>query len=80
MVKRRLAAHKRMQDAVYHWAGIAVLRDPICKAKYAALRARGHGHARALRSIGDHLIAVACAMLTSQTEFDRDLSLSSSAA
>ena len=32
MVKRRLAAHKRLQDAVYHWAGIAVLRDPLCKA------------------------------------------------
>ena len=70
MVKRRLAAHKRLQDAVYHWAGIAVLRDPLCKAKYAALRARGHGHARALRSIADRLIAVACAMLETQTDFD----------
>lgn len=80
MVKRRLAAHKRLQDAVYHWAGIAVLRDPLCKAKYAALRARGHGHARALRSIGDRLIAVACAMLTSQTEFDPNRSSSARAA
>ena len=80
MVKRRLAAHKRLQDAVYHWAGIAVLRDPLCKAKYAALRARGHGHARALRSIGDRLIAVACAMLASQTEFDPDRSPRASAA
>ena len=80
MVKRRLAAHKRLQDAVYHWAGIAVLRDPLCKAKYAALRARGHGHARALRSIGDRLIAVACAMLLSQTEFDPNRSSSPIAA
>ncbi|MCY3730462.1 MAG: IS110 family transposase [Rhodospirillaceae bacterium] len=76
MVKRRLAAHKRLQDAVYHWAGIVLVRDPLCKAKYAALRARGHGHARALRSIGDRLIAVACAMLTGQTEFDPNRSSS----
>ena len=70
IVKRRLAAHKRLQHAVCHWAGKAVQRDPVCQAKYAALRARGHGHARALRSVADRLIAVACAMLTNQTEFD----------
>ena len=80
MVKRRLAAHKRLQDAVYHRAGIAVLRDPLCKAKYAALRARGHGHARALPSIADRLIAVACAMLASQTEFNPGRSRNPSAA
>ena len=68
MVKRRLAAHKRLQDAVNHRAGIAVLRDPFCKAEYAALRARGHRHACALRSHGDRLIAVACAMPTSPNE------------
>lgn len=70
IVKRRLAAHKRLQDAAYHWSGNAILRDPVCKAKYASLRARGHGHSRALRSIADRLIAVACAMLKTQTEFD----------
>ncbi len=70
VVKRRLAAHKRLQDAVYHWAGVAVVTDPRCKARYAALRARGHGHARALRSVADRLITVACAMLKNQTIFD----------
>ena len=70
IVRRRLAAHKRLQDAIYHWSGNAILKDPVCKAKYAALRARGHGHSRALRSIADRLMATACAMLVTQTDFD----------
>ena len=61
------AAHARLRDAVYHWARIAVQRDAVSKAKYAALRAHGHGHARALRSVADRLLAVACAMLRTQT-------------
>ena len=70
IVVRRLAAHNRLQNAVYHWAAVAVQHDPVSKAKYAALRARGHKHARALRSVADRLLAVACAMLENQTTFD----------
>ena len=70
IVIRRLAAHNRLQDAVYHWAAVAAQRDPVSRAKYRALRARGHGHARALRSVGDRLLGVACAMLESQTRFN----------
>ncbi|WP_423929050.1 IS110 family transposase [Candidatus Palauibacter sp.] len=70
LVVRRLAAHPRLRDAVYHWARVAVQHDPVSKAKYAALRARGHGHARALRSVADRLLAVACAMLRTQTRYD----------
>lgn len=44
-----------------------VSKMPLCKARYAALRARGQGHAHALRSAEDHLLAVACAMLTTQS-------------
>ena len=72
IVVRRLAAHNRLRDAVYHWARVAVRYDPISKAKYAALRARGHRHARALRSVADRLLAVACAMLENQTLFVSD--------
>ncbi len=67
LVVRRLAAHPRLRDAVYHWTRTAVQHDAVSKAKYAALRAPGHGHARALRSVADRLFAVACAMLTTQT-------------
>ena len=69
-VQRRRAANRRLGNAVYHWARVAVQRDPISRAKYAALRQRGHGHARALRSVGDRLLGVACVMLENQTEFD----------
>lgn len=70
VVLRRLAAHRRLANAVYHWARVAVQHDPRSRAKYAALRHRGHGHARALRSVADRLLAVACAMLRDQTPFD----------
>ncbi len=72
IVVRRLAAHNRLQDALYHWASVAVQHDAASKAKYAALRARGHGHDRALRSVADRLLAVACAMLENQTLFAPD--------
>ena len=40
----------------------AAQRDPASHNKYRARRARGHGHARALRSVADRLLSVACAM------------------
>ena len=63
LVVRRLAAHDRLRDAAYHWARVAAQRDPASRAKYQALRSRGHGHARALRSVADRLLNIACAML-----------------
>ena len=65
-------AIRRLRDALYHWARVAVQHDPASKAKYAALRARGHGHARGLRSVADRLLAVACAMLRCQTCYQPD--------
>lgn len=73
IVMRRLACNDRLRNAIHHWAQSATLHDPISKAKYTTLRARGHSHARALRSVGDRLLNVACAMLTNQTEFNSDL-------
>src|SRR3954471_1871722 len=73
LVLMRQAAHVRLRNAVYHWARVAVQHDPRSQAKYAALRARGHGHGRALRSVADRLIGVACAMLEAKTIFDPNL-------
>ncbi|MDE2915524.1 MAG: transposase [Paracoccaceae bacterium] len=73
IVIRRLAAHNRLQDAVYHWAKVALQHDTASRTKYASLRAPGHGHARALRSVADRLLAVACAMLERQTMFNSNL-------
>jgi transposase len=73
LVLMRQAAHVRLRNAVYHWARVAVQHDPRSQAKDAALRARGHGHGRALRSVADRLIGVACAMLEAKTTFDPNL-------
>ena len=70
IVTRRQAAHDRLRDAAYHWARVAAQRDPVSHDKYRSLRARGHGHARALRSVADRLLNVACAMLRNGACFD----------
>ena len=70
IVTRRQAAHNRLRDAAYHWARVAAQRDPVSHDKYQSLRARGHGHARALRSVADRLLNVACAMLRGGACFD----------
>ena len=69
IVTRRQAAHDRLRDAAYHWAR-AAQRDPVSHDKYRSLRARGYGHARALRSVADRLLNVACAMLRAGACFD----------
>jgi transposase len=70
LILRRMACNRRLREAVYHWARVAMQIDPASKARYAALRRRGHSHGRALRTLGDRLLGVACAMLKSQTLFD----------
>lgn len=49
---------------------VAVQNDHARRAGYEALRDRDHGYARALRSIADRLLNVACAMLRDGTLFD----------
>ncbi|WP_316202879.1 MULTISPECIES: IS110 family transposase [unclassified Bradyrhizobium] len=72
LVVMRQSCPHRLRTAVYHWARVAVLHDFQTRNRYAALRKRGHSHARALRSIGSRLIGVACAMLRTGELFDRD--------
>jgi transposase len=70
IVVRRQACHDRLANALYHWARVATQHDPTSRAKYAALRSRGHTHGRAIRSVGDRLLNVACSMLKAGTLFD----------
>ncbi len=70
VVVMRKACHMRLRTALYHWALVAIQHDPVSRDRYAVLRARGHGHGRALRSVADRLLGVACAMLQNQTLFD----------
>jgi transposase len=78
-VVRRQACHDRLANAMYHWARVAVQHDPRSRAKYAALRSRGHSHGRSLRSVADRLLNVACAMLKAGTPFNPSLATSKTA-
>jgi transposase len=82
VVVRRLACNKRLATAVYHWARVASQCDPASRQRYEALRQRGHSHGRALRTVGDRLLALTCTLLHRQVLFDanhRNLDLAAAA-
>ena len=70
VVVMRYAAQVRLRQAVFYWARVAVQHDPKSRARYEALRARGHSYGRALRGVADRLLGVACVLLQRQTLFD----------
>jgi transposase len=70
IVVMRQAVQGRLRQAVFHWARVAVLNDPKCRSRYVALRARGHSYGRALRSVADRLLGVACVLLRRRAIFD----------
>jgi transposase len=70
VVVMRQACNGRLRNAVYHWARVAVTRDPHSTEVYAKLRARGQTHGRALRSIADRLLRMLVAMLKNRTLYD----------
>jgi transposase len=66
----RRACNERLREALFHWARLSVQHDSSTRQYYAALRQRGHGHARALRSVADRNLRILVAMLMSQSEYD----------
>ena len=74
VVTMRYAAHVRLRRAVYHWARVAAQHDHRSRARYAALRRRGHSHGRAIRGVADRLLALACVLLRRRALFDPGLS------
>jgi transposase len=73
IVIRRLACNRRLQTAVHHWSRVAIQHDAAARRCYDALRQRGRGHARALRSVGDRLLSALCATLKRQVLYDANL-------
>lgn len=69
-VQMRRACNGRLRDACYHWARTSTLFDAASKSYYASLRARGHSHGRALRSVADRWLRILIAMLNTRTCFD----------
>ena len=69
-VSMRYACNGRLRDAAYHWARVGAQRDPASRAYYATLRARGHSHGRALRSVADRLLRTLMTLLERGQLFD----------
>jgi hypothetical protein len=63
IVLMRRGCNGRLRDAVFHWARVSTQHDPRSRVQYAALRARGKTHGRALRGVADALLRMLVAML-----------------
>jgi transposase len=70
LVCMRYACSARLRQAFHHWMMNAVQLDPRARAHYATLRARGQRHGRAVRGVGDRMLAVMLAMLKTGSEYD----------
>lgn len=72
VVLMRRGCNERLRDAFYHWARVSTMCDPAARRYYAQLRARGHTHGRALRSVADRWIRILTAMLRDRTLYSAD--------
>jgi transposase len=68
----RRACSGRLRNAMHHFAMNCVNNDERTKKHYAALRAKGHSHGRALRGVVDRLLLVLTAMLKKGALFDSE--------
>jgi len=69
-VSMRYACSSRLRNACFYLASVSTQVDAAAKAYYARLRARGHSHGRALRSVADRWLRILMAMLKSKTLYD----------
>lgn len=69
-VHMRYACKWRLRQALYHWSRTSIQHDSAARTYYDALRARGHSHARALRSVADRWLRILVAMLRTGTLYD----------
>jgi transposase len=70
LVSMRRACNRRLRWAAYHWGRASVQHDASSAAYYRQLRARGHRHGRALRSVVDRWLRILIAMLRQNTLYD----------
>jgi hypothetical protein len=69
-IHQRWACNPHLRRALHDWARGAVAHDPLAKAHFQELRARGCTVERALRGVVDRLLAVLFAMLRDRTRYD----------
>jgi hypothetical protein len=70
VVSMRYACHPRLREAAYHWGRVSLQQDAASAAYYRRLRARGHTHGRALRSVVDRLLRTLMTMLRHRSLYD----------
>ena len=69
-VVMRRGCNPRLRNALYHMGRVAAQRDAYFGSIYAALKAKGQSHGRAVRSIADRLLRILVAMLRDRTLYD----------
>jgi transposase len=69
-VHMRYGCKRRLRQALYHWSRTSLQRDAAARTYYDGLRARGHSHARALRSVADRWLRILVAMLRTGKLYD----------
>jgi transposase len=69
-VLMRRACNQRLRNSAYYWSCASIRDDARAKELYAEHRAKGQSHGRALRSVAEHLLRVAVAMLRDGTLYD----------
>lgn len=70
LVHMRYACKQRLRQAMYHWSRTSLQHDAAARAYYDRLRARGHSHARALRSVADRWLRILVTMLRRGSLYD----------
>ena len=79
LVCMRHACNSRLRNALFHWSLKAIRYDPRLRDLYAAARGRGLTHARALRGVGDRLLALLVALLRKGEQYNPALRFSTAA-
>ena len=77
---KRRAVNRHGQNALYHFAMAAIAADPGFQRQKEVLKARGHNHARILRTLGDRLLRIFFAMQRDKTLYDAERTLRKTAA
>jgi transposase len=69
-VLMRHSCTPRLRYALHHWARASMVNNRKTRDAYAAMRAKGHSHGRALRGIADRWLNVLIAMLRHNTLYN----------
>ena len=72
LVIKRRAVCKSLCDAFHVLGGMAVINDPVSRARYEELRKKGHSYCRSVRTVCDRLLSVVCTILKKRELFDKE--------